>query len=449
MLGVLSAVTSIAGTLFGFATNKELREWVANASNVAFNIQVADFSKATLYFDDVHLHKVYSDTKGKVLSSTKIDDTNSLDVICRKVALKTVNNRFDLPDNKDHSTYSLVSYLIDQTLEYVKNIKTSPQDRLAYVTYVSNLLKHFSKDTNFKFDLTDADIKAIDEIARLNTKNLRLISSDRVRVIKLSRIEQSQQTKILDSDRFKRIFVALGSKDFETSSMPNVYSARDVIGVGGTPLDQYLSMIHKDTVNNKYEFGTLLSCLLDILNKFLTDSIPQNKAANATDIFQKLITIIIDKDIEVTDNDRRMLGEVNIKLAKYLGAGLVMNLDKTAGIDASIMVDNSAGVGSRVSQSNLASSDHGKQVGSVDEGSDMRIAGVPYSAPAVATVSSSASAAVSPQFAASASAATGQAANIAEGSRVDTDASVIADTTVTQQQKVNVWNNNKKGQQSK
>ncbi len=152
-------------------------------------------------------------------------------------------------------------------------------------------------------------------------------------------------------------------------------------------------MLHKDTVNNKYEFGTLLSCLLSTLNDFLVDTVPQNKAANAADIFQKLITIIIDKDIGVTDNDKKLVSEINTKLAKYLGSSLSVNLDKTAGIDASV-----TNMPPAAKQSSSTSSSAGSAAIDQAQADQNRllvaIAGVPYTEPQSKATNSTASTAV-------------------------------------------------------
>jgi hypothetical protein len=176
MLSIAQAVFGIGGSILSFVTNKDLRDWLANASTVAFNIQVADFSTSTIHFDDLHFHKIVQASDGKVLGQVKVDDKISLDVICRKIAISTINNRYDMPSGADSLTHSLVSYFIDQTLKYVKNPNTSPNERLAYVNSVKTLLSHFTKVEGFKFELTKSDEDKIAEIARLNTNKTKTYS---------------------------------------------------------------------------------------------------------------------------------------------------------------------------------------------------------------------------------------------------------------------------------
>jgi hypothetical protein len=90
----------------------------------------------------------------------------------------------------------------------------------------------------------------------------KLIHSDQYRVITLTRVDDLSKVKILDADRFRRIFIALSSTHFDDSKMPFVFSDRDFLGVGGIVLDEYFAMLHNDTINNKFKFGGILSCLL-------------------------------------------------------------------------------------------------------------------------------------------------------------------------------------------
>ena len=364
MLSIAQAVFGIGGSILSFVTNKDLRDWLANASTVAFNIQVADFSTSTIHFDDLHFHKIVQASDGKVLGQVKVDDKISLDVICRKIAISTINNRYDMPSGADSLTHSLVSYFIDQTLKYVKNPNTSPNERLAYVNSVKTLLSHFTKVEGFKFELTKSDEDKIAEIARLNTNKTKLIHSDQYRVITLTRVDDLSKVKILDADRFRRIFIALSSTHFDDSKMPFVFSDRDFLGVGGIVLDEYFSMLHNDTINNKFKFGGILSCLLAEFDKFLAGSVSANRATNAVDVIQKLVTILIDKGIEINERDEQLLASINTKLANYLGSNLSINFNKTLCLQVSIMVNDDHD-GQQNSSASTASTDSKKGTAAV------------------------------------------------------------------------------------
>jgi hypothetical protein len=149
----------------------------------------------------------------------------NLDGIFAKLNPASINNRFTL-DDKNQKSYSLASFIIEQTRIYISNDRNSNQKRNYFILAMNKLIDVLNSKENLFIQLTVEDKANLEEIKKLRGTQTPLAEiKNKKEFVPIELSLLSEKVKVLNRVRVDKISKSFDGKMFDQPEFPFIVAA--------------------------------------------------------------------------------------------------------------------------------------------------------------------------------------------------------------------------------